>query len=64
MAGLPPLNPKWHEARRRLIGEVLIPGFDDFVNGKVGPEIAEKLDGEMRTFLAGIQGRRSQGKQR
>ena len=61
-AGLPPLRAKWHEARRRLIGEILIPGFDDFVNGKVGPEIAEQLDKEIRTFLASLQGRRSQGK--
>jgi len=56
-AGLPALSPKWHEARRRLIVEILLPGFDDFVNGKVGPEIAEQLDKEMRTFLASLQGR-------
>jgi len=59
--GLPPLSPKWHEARRRLIEELLIPGLEDFVHGKAGLEIAEQLEGEMRVFLANLQGRPSQG---
>ncbi|NLJ25716.1 MAG: hypothetical protein GX354_09940 [Firmicutes bacterium] len=64
-SGLPPLTPKWHEARRQLIYRILKQGLDDFVNGKAGLEIADRLETDMRLFLEAIRtpppkGKRSQ----
>lgn len=66
-SGLPPLDPKWHEARRELVCRILRPGLADFVNGKVGLEIADRLETDMRLFLEAIRtpppkGKRSQAR--
>jgi hypothetical protein len=62
--GLPPLPLQWHEARRQLLHKILLPNLADFVNGKVGPEIADKLEMEMRLFLEALQPPGSKGKDR
>lgn len=61
-AGLPPLSPKWHEARRQLLLQILIPGLDQVVSGQSGPEMADRLEEEMRIFLKGLGGKGPQGK--
>lgn len=62
--GLPPLAPKWHEARRELVCRILKPGLADFVNGKVGLEIADRLETDMRLFLEAIRTPPPKGKRR
>ena len=62
--GLPSLPLRWHEARRQILYQILIPHLTDFVNGKVGPEIADKLEADMRLFLEALQPPKSKGKGR
>lgn len=41
--GLPPLAAEWHEVRRRMVGEILIPALDEVILGRAGPDTAERL---------------------